>query len=316
MSALADRQDNFRAPSTLTAPSPTRSSTSRSNSPTTTSTTSDAALKEAVRREGAGWAADGLDAFGARAGSAEFLELGALANRNPPELDTHDRYGRRVDLVRFHPVLSRADEGLDRGGPAFLALDRPARGRACRARRALLHADAGRGRPRLPDHHDLRRDALPQAAARPRRAMAAEDPRARLRSAQRPRRAEAGPDDRHGDDREAGRLGRARQHDARHSGRRRGAGAGLRARRPQVLRLGADVRRLPGARAGAGRPLLLSRAALAAGRDQEPAADHPPQAQDGQRLQRLERDGAARRARLDGRAGGPRRARRSSRWSR
>ena len=64
---------------------------------------SDAALKEAVQREGAGWAGNALGAFGARAGSAEFLELGALANKNPPELDTHDRYGRRIDLVRYHP---------------------------------------------------------------------------------------------------------------------------------------------------------------------------------------------------------------------
>src|SRR4029077_1335159 len=64
---------------------------------------SETALKEAVAREGAGWASDALGAFGARAGSAEFLELGTLANKNPPELDTHDRYGRRVDLVRFHP---------------------------------------------------------------------------------------------------------------------------------------------------------------------------------------------------------------------
>jgi putative acyl-CoA dehydrogenase len=78
---------------------------------------SDAALKEAVKREGAAWASDSLMAFGARAGSAEYLELGALANRNPPELDTHDRYGRRVDLVRFHPAyhaLMKAaiEEGL------------------------------------------------------------------------------------------------------------------------------------------------------------------------------------------------------------
>ncbi len=65
---------------------------------------SDAALKDAVRREGAEWAANSLGAFGGRAGSAAYLELGALANRNPPELDTHDRYGRRVDLVRFHPA--------------------------------------------------------------------------------------------------------------------------------------------------------------------------------------------------------------------
>ena len=77
----------------------------------------DAALKEAVRREGAEWAANALGAFGAKMGSAEWLEQGALANKNPPELDTHDRYGRRVDLVRYHPsyhALMRAaiEEGL------------------------------------------------------------------------------------------------------------------------------------------------------------------------------------------------------------
>ena len=44
---------------------------------------------------------------------------------------------------------------------------------------------------------------------------------------------------------------------------------GLRNRRPQVLRLGADVRRVPRAGAGAGRALVLPRSALAAGRDQE-----------------------------------------------
>ena len=94
---------------------------------------SDTALKEAVRREGAEWATGGLDAFGARAGSADYLELGALANRNAPELDTHDRYGRRVDLVRFHPsyhALMKAaiEEGIhsspwtDPRGGAHVAL--------------------------------------------------------------------------------------------------------------------------------------------------------------------------------------------------
>jgi putative acyl-CoA dehydrogenase len=63
----------------------------------------DAALKEGVR-EGAAWAVDDLSRFGAKAGAADYLELGALANRHPPEFDTHDRYGRRVDLVRFHPA--------------------------------------------------------------------------------------------------------------------------------------------------------------------------------------------------------------------
>jgi putative acyl-CoA dehydrogenase len=64
----------------------------------------DPALREAVRREGAGWADASLRAFGAQVGSAGHIELGMLANRHPPELDTHDRFGRRVDLVRFHPA--------------------------------------------------------------------------------------------------------------------------------------------------------------------------------------------------------------------
>ena len=65
---------------------------------------SDAALRDGVAREGGAWANDELSLFGAMAGRADYLELGALANRHPPEFDTHDRYGRRVDLVRFHPA--------------------------------------------------------------------------------------------------------------------------------------------------------------------------------------------------------------------
>jgi putative acyl-CoA dehydrogenase len=117
MSTLAGRQDNFRAPL-----DPYGAATHEVfNQPVELTDhnlfASDAALKEAVKREGAEWAADALDAFGARAGSAEYLEQGALANRNPPELDTHDRYGRRIDLVRFHPsyhALMKAaiEEGL------------------------------------------------------------------------------------------------------------------------------------------------------------------------------------------------------------
>jgi len=64
---------------------------------------SDAALRERMA-EAAPWALDDLVRFGAQAGRADYLELGALANRHIPEFDTHDRYGRRVDLVRFHPA--------------------------------------------------------------------------------------------------------------------------------------------------------------------------------------------------------------------
>ena len=55
---------------------------------------------------------------------------------------------------------------------------------------------------------------------------------------------------RHGDDREAGRLGRARQHHGGHAAERRRPGRRVRAARPQVVLLGADVRPVPRARPG------------------------------------------------------------------
>lgn len=33
--------------------------------------------------------------------------MGAQANENPPRLRTHDRYGRRIDEVEFHPAWHR-----------------------------------------------------------------------------------------------------------------------------------------------------------------------------------------------------------------
>ncbi len=66
--------------------------------------TSDVVLKEAVAREGGGYAAQELDAFGAFCGSADALELGRLANDFVPQLVTHDVQGRRADVVQFHPA--------------------------------------------------------------------------------------------------------------------------------------------------------------------------------------------------------------------
>jgi len=64
----------------------------------------DLALREAVSREGAGWADSDLDEFGRLTGSARLIELGFQANENKPVLRTHDRYGNRVNEVRFHPA--------------------------------------------------------------------------------------------------------------------------------------------------------------------------------------------------------------------
>jgi putative acyl-CoA dehydrogenase len=41
--------------------------------------------------------------LGALAGDAGTIELGFDANRNSPELRTHDRFGERIDEVHFHP---------------------------------------------------------------------------------------------------------------------------------------------------------------------------------------------------------------------
>lgn len=64
----------------------------------------DRALQEGVEREGGGFAAEKLRAFGELVGTDDVMALGALANRNLPVLHTHDRYGNRRDEVEYHPA--------------------------------------------------------------------------------------------------------------------------------------------------------------------------------------------------------------------
>jgi putative acyl-CoA dehydrogenase len=63
----------------------------------------DLALREALEREGAGWAVDRARDTGAVAGSAEAAEHGRRAERNEPRLLTHDRFGHRIDQVDLDP---------------------------------------------------------------------------------------------------------------------------------------------------------------------------------------------------------------------
>ncbi|MGA8098590.1 MAG: acyl-CoA dehydrogenase family protein [Candidatus Cybelea sp.] len=74
---------------------------------------SDRALVEAIAREAPapspqefGSLAE-LASLGELAGSAETIALGFDANEHPPELRTHDRFGNRIDEVRFHPSWHR-----------------------------------------------------------------------------------------------------------------------------------------------------------------------------------------------------------------
>jgi putative acyl-CoA dehydrogenase len=60
-------------------------------------------LRDALRALAPGVATAGLDALGAEAGSAAMQEHARLANVHAPQLRSHDRFGRRVDQVEFHP---------------------------------------------------------------------------------------------------------------------------------------------------------------------------------------------------------------------
>ena len=120
---------------------------------------SDVALREAVAREGGQWAQASLERLGERLGRADFLALGELANRYPPELDTHDRFGRRVDLVRFHPAYhTLMESAITERIHASPWTEARARG-ACGPGGQIPDAVSGRGRARLPDHDDLCRGA-------------------------------------------------------------------------------------------------------------------------------------------------------------
>src|SRR5215217_6279575 len=63
----------------------------------------DAALREALVREGAEWASERVREAGVVAASAEAQAHSRRAERNEPRLITHDRFGHRVDQVELDP---------------------------------------------------------------------------------------------------------------------------------------------------------------------------------------------------------------------
>jgi len=73
-------------------------------------TAQDPAVLEAVVREGAGWALDELHALGRLAGSPEAQEWGRVAEKHPPVLTTHDRYGNRIDEVQYDAAYHKLME--------------------------------------------------------------------------------------------------------------------------------------------------------------------------------------------------------------
>ncbi len=220
---------------------------------------------------------------------------------DPRPLRKPDRRGRARSVVAC--AAARRGRARDPQPPV-------ARAEAGRARRACgaVHAVGERQRRRhVPSLDDLRGGArAPRRGARSRRRVGASPDRARLR--QRGAR-------RHGDDRTSGRLGCAGQHHARRADR----GRRVRTRRPQVVLLVSAVRRIPGARAGRSRALVLPRRAwtrdgipatqgqarhaiVAVIRGRVPRHPRPPRRRRGARRPRDHPDGQPHPARLPARS--------------
>jgi putative acyl-CoA dehydrogenase len=66
--------------------------------------TSDRALTDALAHHAPGASTDELVQLGDLAGRSDTIALGFDANVHLPELQTHDRFGNRIDEVRFHPA--------------------------------------------------------------------------------------------------------------------------------------------------------------------------------------------------------------------
>ncbi len=110
----------------------------------------DLPLREAIAREGGGFAEAELAAFGPLVGG-ELMELGRLANENRPKLRSYDRYGHRLDEIEFHPSYHRLMQtAIAHELPSF-AWRRPDTKGAHVARAALGYlynqADQGSGCP-------------------------------------------------------------------------------------------------------------------------------------------------------------------------
>ncbi|MEX3242072.1 isovaleryl-CoA dehydrogenase [Serratia quinivorans] len=108
---------------------------------------SDTALHEAVQREQAGWDVEVLASLGQQLGTQESLELGRLANANPPELLRYDATGQRLDDVRFHPAWHILMQGLIANRVHNLPWQEDARigSFVARAARFVLHAQVEAG---------------------------------------------------------------------------------------------------------------------------------------------------------------------------
>ncbi len=117
--------------------------------------TTDNALRDAIKREGGGWAEAHLAEFGSVAGG-ELMRIGYTANENKPKFKPFDRYGNRIDEIEFHPSYHRVMQlGMQYGVHAYAWRNADKTGaHVARAAVSYLHsqAEAGTGCPLTMTH--------------------------------------------------------------------------------------------------------------------------------------------------------------------
>ena len=104
----------------------------------------DPALVEAVARE-AGWGEQALSEYGRLVGG-ELTAAGYDANHHKPEFHGFDRFGHRIDEVRFHPSYHRLMEAAIEHGVHALSWSEERKGaHVVRAALSYLHNQAEQG---------------------------------------------------------------------------------------------------------------------------------------------------------------------------
>ncbi len=109
----------------------------------------DQVLREAIQRQ-APEADAALVDYGQLCGLPEVIELGFQANAHKPVLHTHDRFGRRLDVVEFHPAYhSLMEQGFGAGLHSSPWTEPGTGAHAARAAKYYLHTqvEASHGCP-------------------------------------------------------------------------------------------------------------------------------------------------------------------------
>lgn len=102
--------------------------------------TCDQPLLEGVGHGSAEWAASHLSSLAAQTGSASWQTIAQEANRNPPQLISHDRFGNRIDRAHYHPAYHQLMRlALENGAAGFAWGEHQGRPGAHTARATLMY---------------------------------------------------------------------------------------------------------------------------------------------------------------------------------